>query len=91
MRFGAILCMLAMLLPGAVSGAETIAGQASVIDGDTLEIHGTRIRLFGIDAPESGQTCVRNAEAYRCGKDAAFALADFIGRHVVTCERRDRR
>lgn len=29
-----------------------LAGQASVIDGDTLEIHGTRIRLWGIDAPE---------------------------------------
>jgi endonuclease YncB( thermonuclease family) len=29
------------------------AGQASIIDGDTLEIHGTRIRLCGIDAPES--------------------------------------
>jgi endonuclease YncB( thermonuclease family) len=29
----------------------TITGTASVIDGDTIEIHGTRIRLFGIDAP----------------------------------------
>ncbi len=29
----------------------TIIGRASVIDGDTIEIHGTRIRLYGIDAP----------------------------------------
>src|SRR3546814_567139 len=35
--------------------AEAIAGQASVIDGDTIEIHETRIRLHGIDAPESDQ------------------------------------
>lgn len=30
-------------------------GQPRVIDGDTLEVRGERIRLFGIDAPEIGQ------------------------------------
>ncbi len=34
-----------------------LTGTASVIDGDTLAIHGHRIRLHGIDAPESGQIC----------------------------------
>jgi endonuclease YncB( thermonuclease family) len=34
-----------------------LAGRASVIDGDTIEVHGTRIRLWGIDAPESTQPC----------------------------------
>jgi endonuclease YncB( thermonuclease family) len=37
--------------------ADDLAGQASIVDGDTLEIHGTRIRLWGIDAPESSQLC----------------------------------
>jgi endonuclease YncB( thermonuclease family) len=37
--------------------ADNLTGQASIIDGDTLEIHGTRIRLWGIDAPESNQLC----------------------------------
>ena len=47
--------------------ADDLAGQASVIDGDTLEIHGTRIRLWGIDAPESTQLCRgEDSLQYRC-------------------------
>ena len=37
--------------------ADNLSGQANIIDGDTLEIHGTRIRLWGIDGPESNQLC----------------------------------
>lgn len=46
-----------------------VIGRASVIDGDTIEIAGEKIRFNGIDAPESWQTCVDRAGAeYRCGK-----------------------
>ena len=65
--------------------------KAPVIDGDTIEIHGLRIRLHGIDAPESRQECTRpDGTFWRCGQQAALALSDHIGRAVVRCEPRDR-
>ena len=69
--------------------AEPYIGGAYVIDGDTIEIHGQRFRLFGIDAPESDQRCKKDGKSYLCGKDAAFALADMIARQTVTCEKQD--
>jgi len=79
----AVLCCT-MAGPGL---ANSIAGQASVIDGDTIEIHGERIRLVSIDAPESRQPCFdRQGRAWRCGQQAALALSDFIARRPVTCQ-----
>lgn len=64
-----------------------LTGQASVVDGDTLEIHGTRIRLWGIDAPESSQLCRGDDSLpYRCGAKAANELDAFIAGRSVSCE-----
>lgn len=51
------LALLLIAAPAAALDRQPIAGQASVIDGDPLEIHGQRIRLCGIDASESRQLC----------------------------------
>ena len=68
---------------------QSIIGQASIIDGDTIEIHGIRIRLHGIDAPESGPTCEAMGNTYRCGQRAAIALDTFLGSQTVKCQQTD--
>jgi endonuclease YncB( thermonuclease family) len=67
-----------------------LVGRAKVIDGDSLDLGGTQIRLFGIDAPEGRQTCLDAAgRNYRCGRSATKALRRLVGRSVVRCEKRD--
>lgn len=48
MRYIIAFLFLSLALP---AHAETTTGRVSAIDRDTLEIHGTRIRLYGIEAP----------------------------------------
>jgi hypothetical protein len=68
-----LVLMLLLLSGGAL--ADDFVGQASVIDGDTLEIHGIRIRLWGVDVPESSQLCRgEDSSQYRCGAQAANDL-----------------
>lgn len=85
------LTALILLLASSAASAETIAGGASVIDGDTIEIQGERIRILDIDAPERGQLCFKKLQsidegAWPCGLQAALALSDWIGEQTVTCE-----
>ncbi len=76
--------------PAGPQAGGAIVGRASVIDGDTLDIHGTRVRLFGIDAPESSQTCgTATGGSWRCGQEAAAALDRRLMGKVVSCETRD--
>lgn len=57
-----------------------VQGRASVIDGDTIEVQGQGIRLWGVDAPERWQPCyLADGADWRCGQEAAFALADWLG------------
>lgn len=59
-------------------------GPARVIDGDTLDLARDRVRIYGIDAPEAGQTC-GDTEIWPCGSQATAALAAWIGDRSVSC------
>ncbi|MEM9710428.1 MAG: thermonuclease family protein [Pseudomonadota bacterium] len=84
MRVLVVASALALWSFGAAAGP---VGQVRVIDGDTVEIAGTRVRLFGIDAHELDQSCTgSDGRNIRCGlwaRDEAAALFD--GRRAA-CE-----
>ena len=48
---------LSLVLVAAGAAGAAISRKASVTDGDTLKVGPERIRLHGIDAPESAQSC----------------------------------
>jgi len=71
--------------------AAVVRGRAEVSDGDTLRIGPERIRLFGIDAPEAGQSCDSGAKGdWPCGAAATARLRELIGERAVICVPRDR-
>lgn len=87
----ATIAVVLGILGSSVMAAEPILGVASIIDGDTIEIHGEHIRLDAIDAPESHQFCRQSdGTPWRCGQKSAFALSDVIGRATIRCEPRGR-
>jgi endonuclease YncB( thermonuclease family) len=78
-------------VPPGPGGAELV-GPASVVDADTIRVAGRRIRLAGIDAPESRQTCQRDGVTWACGRDVAMGLRLRLDGNTVRCrpEGRDR-
>jgi endonuclease YncB( thermonuclease family) len=86
----AAACLLAVTIVPVQAAEQVAAGRVSVVDGDTLELHGQRIRLAAIDAPEARQSCLLGGKPWPCGRRAAFALADLVGTATVTCRWRSR-
>lgn len=76
--------------PATAAGPGPVGGPAAVVDGDTLEVGGVRVRLWGVAAPASGQTCLAEGRPYPCGRDAAAALAGRIAGEPVSCVPRGR-
>lgn len=74
--------ILALMFLSFAASAQTYSGRAYVIDGDTLALGQTRVRLTGIDAPESAQMCGQT----RCGQEAKEYLKQVIGNETVYCE-----
>jgi endonuclease YncB( thermonuclease family) len=87
---GRIVCVVALALcvPSAEEAiaTEAILGSPHVVDGDTLQIAGVKIRLQGINAPETDQVCLDQSSAkWTCGIAARDHLAHHIGGRPIEC------
>ena len=82
-----VLLLVSASVPGVTA---ELVGRATVTDGDTLTVAKQRIRLWGIDAPESAQQCTtHNGHAWPCGRRSAAALDGYLLDQTVRCQRKD--
>lgn len=71
------------------TGADQLDGVARVIDGDTLDVGGVRVRLHGVDAFERGQVCDLPTGGWPCGAAATTAMRSRAEGRRLVCEVRD--
>lgn len=68
---------------GSVSAEAT---RVAVVDGDTLKLHDSIIRLQGVEAPPRGRSCRRpDGTDFDCGAAAAAALGDMVRSRSIVC------
>src|SRR5262245_11704772 len=83
MRWLQIVIVMTALL--GVALAEEIRGIPRIVDGDTVQIGTAKIRLQGIDAPETDQLCLdRNGKRWTCGVEARDQLIRKAGSKLWT-------
>jgi endonuclease YncB( thermonuclease family) len=64
-----------------------LQGPLRVVDGDTFDVGGTRVRLHGVDAPENAQTCLdEDGDSWACGDWATDGARDLWEGRPATCE-----
>ena len=81
-----IIATATLVAAPTLAPASTVTGVANVSDGDTITVKGTRIRLSGIDAPETDQVCINSTgKKFACGIAARDALIQLIGGNRLTC------
>jgi endonuclease YncB( thermonuclease family) len=85
LRHAAAFAFLLFAALAARSSFADVAGQASVVDGDTIVVDGERVRLQGIDAPELHQTCIAYGQDWPCGRTAAEWLREHLHGRQVEC------
>jgi endonuclease YncB( thermonuclease family) len=85
------IAVLALLTVTATPAAADVTGKARVIDANTLEIGGERIRLDGIDAPDPDQQCLNGkGQPYGCGAYATRNLSGLVVGQTLVCDGRER-
>ncbi|WP_288901658.1 thermonuclease family protein [uncultured Sneathiella sp.] len=84
---GALYPTFKALLDANVDKSGMLTGAVTVTDGDTIRLGNTKIRLHGIDAPESRQNCYSASETlYPCGSKSTAYLRRLVGSKQVYCD-----
>ena len=76
--------LVAMIFLAAADGG-SFSGVGRAIDGDSLMVGSSEVRLHGVDAPEATQTCQRAGRPWECGSDATYQLSKLIDGRQVSC------
>jgi len=84
-RWTGTVAGIALLAFGSPVLADDLSGQASIIDGDTLEIHGNGVRLWILEHPSSQLGRCKDSIPYRRGAEAASDIDAFIASQPVNC------
>ncbi len=84
---GFLSLVLYMFSEASQSRNNALAGTAVVLDGDTIDLAGQRIRLQGIDAPELSQHCPfpKQKGSWAAGWQAKRHLVRLISDKSVSC------
>ena len=94
------IILFSSIITSAISFEKIIIGKAYVTDGDTIKINDQKIRLFGIDAPETKQFCkevylsflIFNFKRdYKCGENSTIALKKKIKNKKIKCLIQDKK
>jgi endonuclease YncB( thermonuclease family) len=98
------IALIAVTSASASPSYPTVVGVAGITDGDTIripkavltangksrDVANVRVRLYGIDAPESNQRCLdAEGKAWGCGREASRMLAQLLSKQTVTCDVHD--
>ncbi|SLN31770.1 Succinoglycan biosynthesis protein ExoI [Falsiruegeria litorea R37] len=82
------ICCAFVLAAFPVVASADLSGSVRVIDADTWDVGGTRVRLHGIDAPELDQTCTRaSGQGWDCGAWATQQVRSLYDGHAAQCTR----
>ena len=78
--------LIAFAFAGPTAFAADISGIPRIVDGDTVQIDATKIRLTGIDAPETDQLCLdEKGQRWTCGITSRDELVRYAGDKPWTC------